>query len=107
MLVQVYGREAVSRENVFTLSRREGYDWEWATFGSTIDKQNPEMTEKVRQMLAQEGGPSRFADVNAIKDRVTAVLRSIPQEAFADCFRKLHVHLQKSVVADGDYFEGQ
>ena len=32
---------------------------------------------------------ARFADVNAVKDRVTAVLRSIPQEAFADCFRML------------------
>ena len=31
----------------------------------------------------------RYADVNAKKDRVTAVLRSIPQEAFSDCFRKL------------------
>ena len=27
-------------ENVFTLSRREGNDWGWATFGSAIDKQN-------------------------------------------------------------------
>ncbi|KAJ4430922.1 hypothetical protein ANN_19515 [Periplaneta americana] len=32
----------------------------------------------------------RFADVNAIKDRVTGVLRSIPQEAFADSFQKLY-----------------
>ena len=39
-----------------------------------------------------EGGRERdtFVDVNAIKDHVTAVLRSIPQEAFADCFRKLY-----------------
>ena len=49
----------------------------------------------------------RFADVNAIKDRVTAVLRSIPQEAFADCFRKLYERCQTCVVADGDYFQGQ
>ena len=33
---------------------------------------------------------ARFMDVNVIKDRVTAVLRSIPQQAFADCFRKLY-----------------
>ena len=33
---------------------------------------------------------ARFANVNAIKDCVTALLRSIPQEAFADCFRKLY-----------------
>ena len=39
---------------------------------------------------------ARFVDVNAIKDRVTAVL--------ADCFRKL---CQTCVVEDGDYFEGQ
>ena len=48
-----------------------------------------------------------FTDVNAIKDRVTAVLRSIPQEAFVDCFRKLYKHCQTYVVANGDYFEGQ
>ena len=50
---------------------------------------------------------ARFADVNAIKDRVTAVLRSILQEAFADCFRKLYERFQTCVVAGGDYFEGQ
>ena len=50
---------------------------------------------------------ARFAGVNAIKDRVTAVLRSIPQEAFADCFRKLYKCCQTCVLADGDYFEGQ
>ena len=44
-------------------------------------------------------GPS-FADVNAIKDRVTAVLRSIPQEAFANCFRKLYECCETCVVAD-------
>jgi hypothetical protein len=43
---------------------------------------------------------ARFADVAAIQERVTAVLRSIPKEAFADSF-------QKCVVKDGDYFEGQ
>ena len=50
---------------------------------------------------------ARFADVNAIKDRVTAVLRSISQESFADCFRKLYERCQTCVVADGDYFEGK
>jgi hypothetical protein len=30
---------------------------------------------------------ARFADVAAIKERVTAVLRSIPKEAFADSFQ--------------------
>jgi hypothetical protein len=32
---------------------------------------------------------ARFADVAAIHERVTAVLRSIPKEAFADSFQKL------------------
>ncbi|XP_069695925.1 uncharacterized protein [Periplaneta americana] len=36
----------------------------------------------------------RFADVNAIKNRVTAVLRSIPQEAVADSFQKLYERCQ-------------
>ncbi|KAJ4435152.1 hypothetical protein ANN_23728 [Periplaneta americana] len=49
----------------------------------------------------------RYADVNAIKDRVTTVLRSIPHEAFADSFQKLYERCQKCVVAGGDYFEGQ
>ena len=47
-----------------------------------------------------------FAEENATKDRVTAVLRSIPQEAFADCFRKLY-KCQTYAVTDGGYFEGQ
>jgi hypothetical protein len=39
--------------------------------------------------------------------RVTAVLRSIPKEAFADSFQRLYEHCQQCVVKDGDYFEGQ
>jgi hypothetical protein len=31
---------------------------------------------------------ARFADVAAIQERVTAVLLSIPKEAFADSFQK-------------------
>ena len=50
---------------------------------------------------------ARFADVNASKDRVIAVLRSIPLEAFADCFRKLYEHCQTCIEADGDCFERQ
>ena len=50
---------------------------------------------------------ARFMDVNAIKDRVTAILQSIPQESFADYFRKLYECCQICVVADGDYSEGQ
>jgi methylmalonyl-CoA mutase cobalamin-binding subunit len=43
----------------------------------------------------------------AIQERVTAVLQSIPKEAFADSFQKLYERCQPCVVKDGDYFEGQ
>jgi hypothetical protein len=33
---------------------------------------------------------ARFADVAAIQERVTAVLRSIPKKAFTDSFQKLY-----------------
>ena len=45
--------------------------------------------------------------MNAIKYYVTAILRLIPQEAFADYFWELYECSQMYVVADGDYFEGQ
>jgi hypothetical protein len=50
---------------------------------------------------------ARFAYVAAIQERVTAVLRSIPKEAFADSFQKVYERCQQCVVKDGDYFEGQ
>jgi hypothetical protein len=50
---------------------------------------------------------ARFADVAAIQESVTAVLRSIPNEAFADSLQKLYERCQQCVVKDGDYFEGQ
>jgi fido (protein-threonine AMPylation protein) len=50
---------------------------------------------------------ARFADVAAIQVRVTAVLRSIPKEAFANSFQKLYESCQQCVVKDGNYFEGQ
>jgi hypothetical protein len=50
---------------------------------------------------------ARFADVTAIQERVTAVLRSIPKEAFAASFQKLYESCQKCVMKDGDYFEDQ
>jgi hypothetical protein len=37
----------------------------------------------------------------------TAVLRSIPKEAFADSFQKLYESCLPCVVKDGDYFESQ
>jgi hypothetical protein len=48
-----------------------------------------------------------FADVAAIQQCVTAVLRLIPKEAFADSFQKLYERCQQCVVKDGDYYEGQ
>jgi hypothetical protein len=36
---------------------------------------------------------------------VTAVVRSIPKEAFSDSFQKLYERCQQCVVKDGDYFE--
>jgi hypothetical protein len=50
---------------------------------------------------------ARFADMAAIQERVTAVLRSIPKEAFADSFQMLYERCQQCVVKDGNYFEGQ
>jgi hypothetical protein len=50
---------------------------------------------------------ARFAYVAAIQERVTAVLRSIPKEAFSDSFQKFYERCQQCVVKDGDYFEGQ
>jgi hypothetical protein len=50
---------------------------------------------------------ARFADVAAFQERVTAVLRSIPKEAFADSFQKLYERCQLCVVKDSDYFESQ
>jgi hypothetical protein len=48
-----------------------------------------------------------FVDVEAIQERVTAVLRSIPKEAFANSFQKLYERCQQCAVKDGDYFESQ
>jgi hypothetical protein len=50
---------------------------------------------------------ARFADVTAVQVRVTAVLRSIPKNAFAYSFQKLYERCQQCVVKDGDYFEEQ
>jgi hypothetical protein len=48
-----------------------------------------------------------FADVAAIQERMTAVVRSIPKEAFADSFQKIYERCQQCVVKDGESFEGQ
>jgi hypothetical protein len=50
---------------------------------------------------------AHFADVGAIQEHVTAVLRSIIKEVFAYSFQKIYERCQQCVVKDGDYFEGQ
>jgi hypothetical protein len=50
---------------------------------------------------------ARFADVAAIQERVRAVLRLIPKEAFPERFQKLYERCQQYVVKYGDYFDGQ
>jgi hypothetical protein len=45
---------------------------------------------------------ARFADVAAIQERATAVLRSIPKEVFSDSFQKLFERCHQCVVKDSD-----
>ena len=45
-------------ENVFTLSWREGNNWEWATFGSAIDKQNPRNDRESATNAGRRSWPS-------------------------------------------------
>ena len=96
-------------ENVFTLSRRKGNDYDEPRSGRPSTSRTPQTIEKVRQMLAQEGGHQRctFSGRECYQKSVTAFVRSIPQDAFAACFRKLYERCQSRVLADGDYFERQ
>jgi hypothetical protein len=41
---------------------------------------------------------AHFTDMATIQERVTAVLRSIPKEAFADRFQKLYMNVANSVL---------
>jgi methylmalonyl-CoA mutase cobalamin-binding subunit len=50
---------------------------------------------------------ARFADVVAIQECVTVVLRSIPKEGFAESCQKLYERCRQCVVKDSDCFEGQ
>jgi hypothetical protein len=50
---------------------------------------------------------AHFADLVSIQKRVTAVLRTMFKEAFADSSKKLHERRKQCVVKDGYYFEGQ
>jgi hypothetical protein len=49
----------------------------------------------------------QWRHVAAIQERVAAVPRSIPKEAFADSFQKIYERCQQCVVKDGDYVEGK
>jgi hypothetical protein len=57
--------------------------------------------------MVPENKQNRRYRTAAIQERVTAVLRSIPKEAFTESFQKLYERCQPCVVKDGDYFEGQ
>ena len=71
---------------------------------------------RVRQLLAQKmvavfdyppyTPDLAPGDLDAIKDRVAAVIGSITHEGFADCFWKLYERCQTTVLTNGDYFEG-
>jgi hypothetical protein len=50
---------------------------------------------------------ARFEYMAAMQERVTAVLRSNPIDAFADSSQELYERCQKCVVKEGCYFEGQ
>jgi hypothetical protein len=58
-------------------------------------------------VLCQLTAPGLEFRMAAIQERVTAVLRSIPNEAFAGSFQKLYERCQPCVVKDDEYFEGQ
>ena len=108
MLVQVYGREAVSRKCVyaFVKGRKQlRMSHVWVSHRQAEPQKWLRKCDKCWHKKAAIKG-ERFADMNVIKDRVTVILWSIPQEALADCFWKLYKY-QTCVVADGDIFEGQ
>lgn len=48
----------------------------------------------------------RFCSAEEVKTAATQALRSIPENAFQDCFQQLYRRWQKCIVAGGDYFEG-
>jgi hypothetical protein len=74
------------------------------TYGEWYQKTNKTEDTNKLTLLAMATAIGR---ASAIQERMTAVLRSIPKEAFADSFQKLYGRCQPCVVKDGDYFEGQ
>jgi hypothetical protein len=72
-------------------------------FALQAGKQAPDQGSTVGVLLSvsppeehHEG--TRFADVAAMQESVTAVLRSIPKEAFAGSFQKLYERCLQCVV---------
>jgi hypothetical protein len=66
-----------------------------------------ELSTKASLGIDRRTAVTRFADVAAIKEHVTAVLQSILKEAFADSFQNLYERCEQCVVKYGDYIEGQ
>jgi hypothetical protein len=59
---------------------------------------------KIKQVHACIDARGQHFRTAAIEERLTAVLRSIPKEAFADIFQKLYERCQPCVVKNDDYF---
>jgi hypothetical protein len=79
-------------------------------FGERYQKKKTEDTNKLTLLAFKIIAILHITDCRrmaAIQERLTAVLRSIPKEAFAHSFQKLYELCQQCVVKDGDYFEGQ
>ena len=49
---------------------------------------------------------TRFQDSEAIKTAVTRELRAIPKKSFQESMKASQRRLEKSIRAQGDYFEG-
>jgi hypothetical protein len=76
------------------------------TFGEWYQKTNKNRRYKLINFIGLQNNrhPSQHTvrRTAAIQQRLTAVLRSIPKEAFADSFQKLYGRCQ-SCVKDGNY----
>jgi hypothetical protein len=76
-------------------------------FNIIVILHNTRLATFVKILETVSKGLFRNRRTAAIQERVTAVLRSIPKEAFADSLQKLYERCQPWVVKDYDYFEGQ
>ena len=48
----------------------------------------------------------RYETIEAMKEAVTKVIDTLPQEDFHEAFQKLLERYNKCIAAGGDYFEG-